>query len=172
MKKKQILIVEDERIEAEDIKMSLQKLGYAVSGTAFSGMGAITKAEKLHPDLVLMDIVLGGKMDGIEAASIINSRLDIPVIYLTAYADKKMLERAKVTEPFGYIIKPYEDRELLSIIEIALYKHKMEKTLRASKASFHNIVEKSVDGIIIVDRDGIVRFVNRTAKLLLGRETN
>ena len=91
MKKKQILIVEDERIVAEDIRMSLQRLGYEVCGIALSGEEAIKKAEKLLPDLVLMDIVLGGKIDGIEASSIITSRLDIPVIYLTAHADDRTL---------------------------------------------------------------------------------
>jgi len=131
--KNQILIVEDERIVAEDIKMSLQRLGYAVSGTAISGEEAVKKAGEMQPDLVLMDIVLEGEMDGIEAASAISSRFDIPVVYLTAYADKKMLERAKVTEPFGYILKPFEDRELRSILEIALYKHRMERKLKETQ---------------------------------------
>ena len=123
MKRKQILVVEDERIVATDIKMSVQRLGYAVCGIAFSGEEAIKKAEEMHPDLVLMDIVLEGDIDGIEAASAIRTRFDIPIVYLTAYADEETLERAKITEPFGYIIKPFEDRELNSILEIALYKH-------------------------------------------------
>ncbi|HDZ26432.1 MAG TPA: PAS domain S-box protein [Candidatus Aminicenantes bacterium] len=154
MKKKQILIVEDERIEAEDIKMSLQKLGYAVSGTAFSGMGAITKAEKLHPDLVLMDIVLGGKMDGIEAASIINSRLDIPVIYLTAHSDKKMLKRAKATEPFGYIHKPFENKDLKTTIEMALHNHEMANMLKESEERYRSLVENAHDAIYISTSNG------------------
>jgi signal transduction histidine kinase len=133
LKKKQILIVEDERIVAEDIKMSLKRLGYSVPGTATSGEEAVKKAEAIQPDLVLMDIVLEGEMDGIEAASAISSRFDIPVVYLTAYADKKMLERAKVTEPFGYILKPFEDKELRSIMEIALYKHSMEMKLKKTQ---------------------------------------
>ena len=110
MKKKQILVVEDERIVADDIKMSVQRLGYDVCGIAFSGEEATKKAEEMNTDLVLMDIVLEGEMDGIGAASAIRSRFDIPIVYLTAYADKKTLERAKITEPFGYIIKPFEDR--------------------------------------------------------------
>ena len=133
MKKKQILVVEDERLVAEDIKMSLQRFGYAVPGIVFSGEEAVKKAEEMNPDLVLMDIVLEGEMDGIEAASAIRSRFDIPVVYLTAYADKKTLERAKITEPFGYIIKPFEDRELHSVIEIALYKHRMEGKLKKTQ---------------------------------------
>ena len=111
MKTIQILVVEDERIVADDIKMSLQRLGYDVSGMTSSGEEAVKKAEEINPDLVLMDIVLEGKMDGVESASIIRYRFDIPVVYLTAYSDKKTLERAKVTEPFGYILKPFKDRD-------------------------------------------------------------
>ena len=133
MNRKQILVVEDERIVAADIKLSVQRLGYDVCGIAFSGEEATKKAEEMKPDLVLMDIVLEGEMDGIEAASAIRSRFAIPVVYLTAYADKKTLERAKITEPFGYIIKPFEERELNSIIEIALYKHTMDKKLKKTQ---------------------------------------
>ncbi len=118
MKTIQILVVEDERIVADDIKMSLQRLGYVVSGMASSGEEAVKKAEEIHPDLVLMDIVLEGKMDGVESASIIRYRFDIPVVYLTAYSDKKTLERAKVTEQFGYILKPFEDREVYTCLKV------------------------------------------------------
>lgn len=116
MAKTEILIVEDERITAEDIRLSLGGLGYAVTGMASSGEEAIRKAEELHPDLVLMDIVLGGDMDGIEAAKRIRARFNIPVVYLTAYADEKTLERAKVTQPFGYILKPFDDKQNLENI--------------------------------------------------------
>ncbi len=122
-----IMIVEDEWTVAEDIKMSLQNLGYTVSSVASSGKEAIQKAGEDRPDLVLMDIVLQGKMDGIEAANQIRSRFNIPIIYLTAYADEKVLERAKITEPFGYIVKPFINEDLKIAIEIALYKHKAEK---------------------------------------------
>jgi len=116
MAKTEILIVEDERITAEDIRLSLGGLGYAVTGMASSGEEAIRKAKELHPDLVLMDIVLGGDMDGIEAAKRIRARFNIPVVYLTAYADEKTLERAKVTQPFGYILKPFDDKQNLENI--------------------------------------------------------
>ncbi len=127
MAKTKIMIVEDEWITADDIKMSLQSLGYTITSLSSSGEEAIQNAEKDKPDLVLMDIVLQGEMDGIEAAHQIRSRFHIPVIYLTAYADDKVLARAKITEPFGYIVKPFLSEDLKIAIELALYKHKAEK---------------------------------------------
>ncbi len=121
-----ILLVEDESVISKDIEKSLEKLGYTVPSIVPSGERAIIEAGKINPNMVLMDIVLQGEMDGIKAAEIIRSRFNIPVIYLTAYADEKMLQRAKLTEPFGYIIKPFEDRELHITIELALYRHKSE----------------------------------------------
>ncbi len=124
-----ILIVEDERIVAEDLRETLGALGYEVVGIVPSGEAAIEQAAAHHPDLVLMDIMLRGNLNGIDAAQHVRDRLDIPVVYLTAYADDATLARAKVTEPFGYLIKPFEERELLTAIEMALYKHAMEKKL-------------------------------------------
>jgi CheY-like chemotaxis protein len=127
MAKSNIMIVEDEWITADDLRMSLQSLGYTVTSMVSSGEEAIKKAEGDRPDLVLMDIVLKGEMDGIEAASQIRSCYNIPIIYLTAYADEKILERARITEPFGYIVKPFVNEDLKIAIEIALYKHRVEK---------------------------------------------
>jgi len=127
MAKSKIMIVEDEWITADDLRMSLQSLGYTVSSVVSSGEEAIKNAEKDKPDLVLMDIMLKGEMDGIEAASQIRSCYNIPIIYLTAYADEKILERARITEPFGYIVKPFVNEDLKIAIEIALYKHRVEK---------------------------------------------
>jgi len=122
-----ILVVEDEGITAMDTREQLQSLGYVVPATAFSGLEAISKVEELHPDLVLMDIRLKGKMDGIEAAAQIRARFSIPVIYVTAYADDATLQRAKLTEPFGYVLKPFEERALHSTIEVALHKRRLEQ---------------------------------------------
>ena len=129
MKKSRILIVEDERLIAEDIKNTLERIGYNTTVTSAFGVDAFKLVKKKRPDLVLMDIVLKGKMNGIEAAKQIHSQYEIPVVYLTAYADNKTIELAKKTEPFGYIIKPIEQRELHSIIEITLYKKQIEKRL-------------------------------------------
>jgi len=120
-----ILVVEDENIVALEIKKRLQKLGYIVPGVASTGEDAIIKAEGILPDLVLMDIMLKGEIDGIQAAGEIRSRFNIPVIYLTAYSDEETLERAKLTEPYGYILKPFEEDDLRTAIEIALYRHQV-----------------------------------------------
>lgn len=137
-----IMLVEDEIIVAADVKNRLENMGYAVLGIFDTGEEAIQKAGELKPDLVLMDIVLKGEMDGIDAAQKIRELFDIPLIYLTAYSDEKTLERAKVTEPFGYVLKPFEDREIQSAIEMALYKHQMEKKLKESEEKYRKLVEK------------------------------
>jgi len=167
MEKEQILIVEDERIVGDDIKMIVQRLGYAVSGIAFSGEEAIKKIEKMQPDLVLMDIVLEGEMSGIDAAEIIRSRFNIPVVYLTAYSDKKTLERAKITEPFGYILKPFEDRDLHSTIEMALYKHKTGNMLMESEEKYRSLAENAHDAIYISTLDGFL-YANPAFEKLTG----
>jgi CheY-like chemotaxis protein len=125
-----IFIVEDEAIVANDIRETLKSLGYEVTGIAKSGEVALEKVKDLRPDLILMDIHLATKMDGVETAGKIHALYGTPVIYLTAYADKALLDRAKVTEPYGYVIKPYDERELHSVIEMALYKHRIEREIK------------------------------------------
>lgn len=124
MSKASILVVEDEILVAASIKIALQNLGYNVTSTVPSGEEAILRAKEDNPDLILMDIVLSGDMDGIEAASKIRSLYQIPFIYLTAYANGKTKERAKQTDPDGYIIKPFKNRELNDTIESALKKYR------------------------------------------------
>lgn len=130
MEKPAIFIVEDESIVANDIKETLLSLGYEVKGIAKSGETALKNIRETRPDLILMDIHLAGKMDGVEAAGRVHALCNIPVIYLTAYADKLLLDRAKVTEPYGYVLKPYDERELHSVIEMALYKHRIEREIK------------------------------------------
>lgn len=143
MEKPCILIVEDESIIARDLSASLEAMGYRVAGNMITGKDAIAAAEELHPDLVLMDIELQGDMDGIEAAQTIRTRFNLPIIYLTAYADDRMLERARETGPFGYLIKPFDDRELHFTIQMALYKHGLDETVRKSKEQFQALVENT-----------------------------
>ena len=138
----QILVVEDENIVAKDIQNRLRHFGYTVPAVVSSGEEALRKTAEVSPDLVLMDIMLKGKMDGTEAAEQIRWRFNIPVVYLTAYADPHTLQRAKETEPFGYILKPFEEKELHTAIEMALYKHRAEETLRKARDELERRVEE------------------------------
>ena len=126
------------------------------------------EAEEKRPDLVLMDIVLQGEMDGIETASQIRSRFDIPVVYLTAYSDEKILGRAKITEPYGYIIKPFTERELNINIEIALYKHKAERELKERNQWLFAVINGIGDAVIATDPEGIIKLMNPIAEALTG----
>ena len=130
-----ILVVDDEAIIAKNLQRTLSKLGYRVPQVAFSGEDAVTKAHEIRPDLILMDISMPGDLDGIDAANIIRPQLDVPIIFVTAHADNEIIERAKISEPFGYILKPVTIRELQSNIEMALYKHQIERELKATLAN-------------------------------------
>ena len=141
MSKINVLIVEDESIVAKDIQHSLKKLGYNVLGICSTGEDAIKSAEELMPDIVLMDIMLKGQMNGIEAAAQIRETNNIPVIFLTAYADENTLSKAKVSEPFGYIIKPFKEIDLHTSIEMAIYKHEKENDLKKERDFLYSIVE-------------------------------
>ncbi|MEH1937201.1 MAG: EAL domain-containing protein [Nostoc sp.] len=163
-----ILIVEDEAIVAMDIQNRLKKFGYNVLWLAHSGEEAIEKAADDSLDLVLMDIRLKGKMDGVEAAQIIHNNFNIPVIYLTVNADESTLERAKVTEPFGYIIKPFKEKELKFTIEITLSKHRMERKLKQSEQWLTTVLKSIGDGVITSDALGAVTFMNPAAEVMTG----
>jgi two-component system cell cycle sensor histidine kinase/response regulator CckA len=163
-----ILIVEDQRVVARDIEEHLRRLGYSVVGVATSGEKAVQLAEELRPDLVLMDIRLEGAIDGVEAARQIRERFGRPVVYLTAYADEETLRRAKVTEPFGYVLKPFEERELRTVIEMALYKHQAERKLRESERRYADTLSSVGDAVIATDTAGRVTFLNPVAETLTG----
>ncbi len=151
MSSARILVVEDEWLVSQGIKETLQDLGYEVAGPASSGEEALEIAQAMRPDLVLMDILLKGGMDGIEAAEHLRRRFDLPVIFLTAYADSQTLERAKVTEPYGYLLKPFENRELHSAIEIALYKFQAEKRLQHLNQVLRAI--RSINQLIVQEKN-------------------
>lgn len=167
MAETKILVVEDEGVVAKDIETSLEIFGYTVSGIVSHGEEAVKEAVKTKPDLVLMDIRLKGRMDGIEATKKIRRRFDIPVVYLTSYADEETVKRAKVTKPFGYILKPIEAKELHTTIEIALYRHKMEKKLKESQQWMATILKSIGDAVIATDTNGLVTFMNPVAEILM-----
>ncbi len=170
MSKARIMVVEDEGIVAEDIRMNLQDFGYEVSCVVGTGAEAVRKAESDRPDLVLMDIVLGDDMDGIQAAAEIRRRLGIPIVYLTAYADEQTLERAKITDPFGYLVKPFRAEDLHSTIEMALYKHRLDAKLKESEEWFAVTLNSIGDAVIATDGEGCVKFMNPQATTLTGWE--
>ena len=152
MSKINILVVEDESIVSKDIQYSLNKLGYNVVGAASSGDKALEIARTESPDLVLMDIMLKGTMNGIETAEIITAELAIPIVFLTAYADESTLSKAKITEPYGYIIKPFKEIDLHTSIEMAIYKHGKEQEVIRERNLLYSIVEnkESSNGFIFV----------------------
>lgn len=151
MSKTNIIVVEDESIVAKDIQLSLKKLGYNVLAVCSDGQDALNKTEEQKPDIVLMDIMLKGDMTGIEAAAQIKEKHNIPVIFLTAYADESTLNKAKVTEPYGYIIKPFKEIDLHTSIEMALYKHEKQKEILRERDLLYSLVDnKNTKDIIFV----------------------
>ena len=161
MAKARILIVEDELLAVEIISRELEFLGYEVAGVLESGEEAVARVAELRPDLILMDIVLSDKMDGIEAAEQITDSHGIPVVFITAYGDDSLFNRAKLTEPFGYLIKPVEATQLHHSIEMALYKHALDERLRESENLYRTIFETTGGATMVVDGDAVIRMVNR-----------
>jgi PAS domain S-box-containing protein len=161
-----ILVVEDELIVAMELKSRLGDLGYSVLQTVPSGEEAIKLVAEETPDIILMDINIKGAYDGIQTAEKIKAEYDIPVIFITAFADPQTLQRAKITEPYGYIIKPFEERELHTSIEIALYKHSMEKKLKSSEHRLAITLKSIGDAVIATDKDGVITYLNPAAEKL------
>ncbi len=162
-----IMIVEDESIVALDMRVRLTRLGYQVVGIANTAQEGILLASTQRPDLALMDIRLKGDMDGIETATILRAEFQIPVVYLTAYADDPTLARAKPTQPLGYLIKPFEERELHSTIEMALYKIKAEAIQKEQTARMERLVATIPDGVILLDSERRVTMGNARAQSYL-----
>ncbi len=168
MKAVQILIVEDEALVALSVKSCLEKAGYGTPLIASTAEEALNMLAFAKPDLILMDIRLGGKMNGIEAAGIIKDTSRVPVVYLTAHSDPETLERAKVTEPFGYILKPFDEHVLKATIMMALHKAAGQEETRRTKEELAEILRSIGDGIIVTAEDGVVMYVNSAARKLLG----
>lgn len=166
--KKRILIVEDHLIIALDLEQILINLGYEVAGIVNTGEESIEFVKNRRPDLVLMDIMLSGDIDGISAAEVIHRTLDVPIIYLTAHSDEKSLERAHVTGPYGYIVKPIQERELYTSIEIALHRFNMDRALRKSEMKYRTLFEQSLDPIFITDENAVIIDANPSMVELFG----
>ena len=158
MTKSRILVVEDENIVALDLEKRLEKLGYDCVGIVATGESAVEKADELNPDLVLMDILLRGAKDGVEAGQEIRERFDIPIIFLTAYCDTATIERAKVSEPVGYILKPFEERALKTAIELGLHRHDSDRKLRKMERWLATTLNSLGDAVISTDVDGCISY--------------
>jgi two-component system, cell cycle sensor histidine kinase and response regulator CckA len=163
-----ILVVEDEGIVSLDIQNRLRRAGYTIAGVASSGVEAINQATAAKPDLVLMDIKLQGQLDGIETARLIRDRLNVPVVYLTAYADEETLKRANLTAAFGYLLKPFKERELVATVEMALTRYKLEQQLKESEQWFSTTLTSIGDAVIATDEQGRIKFMNPLAETLTG----
>jgi len=164
-----ILIVEDERITAEDLRDILTELGYTVTASVSSGADAIARADETRPDLALMDIRIKGDMDGTETARILRERFNIPVVYLTAHADTATLSRAKLAEPLGYITKPFQEAELHASIEIALHKHREDLRVREQEKLLSSTLRAMAEAVIAVDDAQAVTLFNPAAEAWTGR---
>ena len=162
LKPTRILVVEDDPVVARDLQHQIQDLGCECVGHAVAGEPAICLAGELRPDLVLMDVQLVGAMDGITAAQAIREQFALPVVFLTAFTGDTTIARAKLTDPFGYLIKPFRERDLRVGIELALYKHQTERKLQASEEHHRTILQAAMDGFCVVDWQGQVLEVNAT----------
>lgn len=168
MKKSRILIVEDENLVARDLHNMVRTIGYEITDVVQTGEEVFASVNRKRPDLVLMDIVLRGKLDGISVAAVLWEEYSIPVVYITSFADDLTFERAKLTEPFGYLIKPFDERELELTIETALYKARMQLLLKEKEQWLSTILKSIGDGIIAVNSSGTVSFINGQAQKITG----
>ncbi|MBD3167942.1 MAG: response regulator [candidate division Zixibacteria bacterium] len=166
--KVKILIAEDEMLVAKNLQKNLEDFGFEIVSTTCSGEETILKAIETKPQLLLMDIRLEGDIDGIEAAGLINHRMDIPIVYLTAYADENTIQRAKQTNPYGYLIKPFDPIELRTTIEMALNKHQLESKSRDRQEWLETILDGVGHGIIVTNEKGAVSFMNPVAEFMTG----
>lgn len=169
---KKILVVEDEFITASALTISLEGMGFKVVGTADRGEDAIKKVCEFRPDAVLMDIILAGEMNGITAGNIIRQKYDIPVIYLTGQSDDLTIAHALESEPFGYIIKPFEERNLKTTIQMALYKHSIDRNLRISEKRYRALAESAEDLIFLINRDLSIAYINGATARFLNSDQN
>jgi PAS domain S-box-containing protein len=163
-----ILIVEDEQIVAEDLGESLRQMGYTVCSIESTGESAVTAAAMYNPDLILMDIFLAGPMNGIDAAVNITRRQEVPIIFLTAFADSQIVERAKIIQPYGYILKPFDERELKTSIEIALYKFRLDRQLKESEERYRGFVQNFLGIAFRMTTDRLPVFLHGAVEKITG----
>ncbi|MGZ6096348.1 MAG: response regulator, partial [Polyangiales bacterium] len=175
MGRARVMIVEDERIVALELEDRLRRMGYDVVGSFGSGEQAVRAAPDLAPELAVLDIRLAGSMDGVDVAEDLKRRLDLAIVFLSAYADDETVSRVKATEPLGYVLKPFEERALQATIETALFRHRAERerrladeARRAAEARWVAILENSADAIVSIDASEQITVFNRAAERMFG----
>ena len=169
MEKSRIMVVEDEGVVALQIREALEGMGYEVPVIALSGEEALARLLEVEPDLILMDVQLKGGLSGIEAARRLRHRLDVPVVYLTAFSDEKTLDQAQLTEPYGYVLKPFDEKSLHAIIQMSLLKHRRTRSMRESGWWMSAVAASMMEAVVICDPKGYVKFVNPSTETLLGK---
>jgi len=170
MIKRNILIVEDEAIIAEDIKLRLENLGYSVVNILDNYESIMKELEKKEIDLILMDIMIKGIMDGIQVAQLIKTKYDTPIIFITSYSDENTVERAKLTESYGYLLKPIHQKELQIVIDFAFYKHLSEIAEKKEKEWYEAILNSLKTPIIATDKENNIKFINLEARKKMGKK--
>ena len=163
-----ILLAEDDCIAARHLSQTLPRMGYQLTDVVQSGEEVIKSITRNLPDIILMDITLGGKTDGICAVKKLQAKFDIPVIYITAHSDSDIFERAKQTKPYAYLVKPYEIGQLKNAVEIALFKHTMERQLKESENRYRTLFEVSNNAMMLIDNDSTITMVNVQFENLTG----
>ncbi len=166
--KKNIIIVEDDNTSAALIKKHLESLGYSIPSVITTGEEAIEKIRNINPDLILMDITLEGKMDGIDTATYLNEVLNIPVVYITSSSDTPTMDRAKESNPFGYIIKPIDKRELKATIELAMMRYDMELKLKESEEKLRTILNSIGDAVLVLNNNDDIVYANPVTEKITG----
>jgi CheY-like chemotaxis protein len=170
MLKARVMVVEDEALVAMALESCLKNLGHQVAASAASGEEAVRKAISLDPDLVLMDIRLKGRIDGIEAASRIGQALHIPIVYLTAHSDDETLVRAQATEPYGFILKPFDEKTLKAVIQMTLYRSVMQSKVRRGRDHLDRLLNSIGEAVLEADIKGEITYCNQAAARLLSCE--
>jgi len=163
-----VLIVEDEKTVARNLHAMLTSFGYSDVEVVTSGLQAIDSVKAFPPDIILMDIILEGEMDGIDAAQNILQQCDVPIIFLSAYSDEKILQRAKRIDSYGYILKPFDSRDVLTAVELALYKFQVESEVKEQRGWLSTTLQSIADAVIATDTEGIIKFINIIAEQLTG----
>ena len=165
---KKLMVVDDKKVIVEQLKEELTRMNYHVTATAFNGRDAVERARSTRPDLILIDIVLQGEIDGIEAACIIRRELDIPIVFITAYPDDMLIDKVKTADPQGFIIKPFSSNVLKAVVELALHKREVEMKLRDSEERYRNLFENLSDVYFETTVDGTIREVSPSVEACLG----